>query len=361
VSARHIVDLGAAMAAAFALAPAHAVEGASGGAGINEPKNVAVVRSLSDDPVLNEGAFRICSELAAAGVPSQLVDCPATTAADEPVCARLAEAPSGDLGRFDAIISLSRDDGVSVIDAITVLTDGSTMRRRLLVWPDQGGDDSSVLAVRSVEVLRDMRLDVRRETQMHAAAAVPPVELAGASAVLARWRLMATAEALQGRLQFGPSIGPALAVSAALGPHISVSVTGAGPFFASFTARAGEGASIRQEAGTLGISYELGDGRLRWGGTVEAGIYHLSARGTVATSPLSSTDTPTSSSLWAPLLAFGPGVAVRISSRIAAIGQTEVLFTQPAADVTIADIVVERVGDPSFVVRLGLSIDLDLQ
>jgi hypothetical protein len=355
VSPRRRIDwLGAVTCAALAVAPTRMASGSADDAA----PSVAVIRPPLDDHVLREAGLRIRSELTAAGVASQFVDCPPRETMDPSICVRRAELEIGGRGHFDATICLSREDGVPVIDAITTLTDDSAVRRRLRVPSDEGGDDPAVLAVRSVEVLRDMRLDIRREARPHPDTAAfpdaPETRPEGpASSLPVRWRIMATAEALQGRLQLGPSIGPALGVSATLGPHTSFTARVAGPFFRSPTARTGEGASIRQEDGALGICYELGAGTVRSFGTVEGGLYHLSVRGMVTKSS-PPVDVPVSSSLWAPLLAFGPGISVRVSKWMAAVGQGEVLLTHPAADVTVANIVVERAGSPSFVAQLGL-------
>ena len=87
------------------------------------------------------------------GLEGQFVDCPPNAAGDPGACPDAA-AP--------ATISLTRDDGIVEIGVRTILPDGLELSRHVRVLARDGGDDPSVLAVRAVELLRDLRLTGRR-------------------------------------------------------------------------------------------------------------------------------------------------------------------------------------------------------
>ena len=112
---------------------------------------MAVVRPGTHDPLLQEASSRIRSELAASGLESRLVDCAEPTEA--------ARCPGPDAA---AAISLGRKDGVVEIDVRAFLPDGLELARHVACSTATAVEDPSVLAVRAVELLRDLRLNAQR-------------------------------------------------------------------------------------------------------------------------------------------------------------------------------------------------------
>ena len=122
-----------------------------------EPASVSGGRDRAappaDDRVLRETSWRVRSELDVAGMSSRMIDCPARPA-------RPADAGST-TRRWRAICALARR-GDRAITVAATLPDGLELRRRVRVDPAQGGDEPSVIAVRAVELLRDIYLDIPR-------------------------------------------------------------------------------------------------------------------------------------------------------------------------------------------------------
>src|SRR3954452_20236605 len=113
---------------------------------------VAVRRPPPGDAVLGEAGSRLRSELAAMGLEGQFVDCPPTET-DSGGCPDAAATATISLAR--------RDDGIIEIGVRTMLPDGLELSRHIRVLARDGGEDPAVLAVRAVELLRDLRLTAR--------------------------------------------------------------------------------------------------------------------------------------------------------------------------------------------------------
>ncbi len=191
---------------------------------------VAVMQPPDTDHVLVEAASRIRSELAASGLEGRRVDCSQRVAGDPP-CPDPATRE---------MISLAREDGVVEINVRVISADGLELARRVRVISRDGGDDASVLAVRAVEILRDVRLNARRpppvgpqppardgeEPKVPLPPAPPPDP--------PRWLLTTGVAMLAAPGGNEPGVNPAAGLAfgagAIFGPHVLVIANFAGPF-----------------------------------------------------------------------------------------------------------------------------------
>jgi hypothetical protein len=341
VSARSRLALAVLFAVLLPAVPGRGAEPAS------LPAGVIVLRPPAEDRVLHETSWRVRSELDVAGISSRMVDCPARTA-------------NGGCGGDDASvarISLSREEGIVTITVAATLPDGLELRRRVRVDPAQGGDEPTVIAVRAVELLRDIYLDIPRATRPSAPTPVvappPAAPLAPASPPLEPrlGRVFAGIGVLTGRKGLGPAAGPYAGVGLGLGRFAAVA-TIAGPF----SERLGRVGQTRPEVDqsllTLGLRYELDGWRVRPFATVATGLHYVRVQ--FVTSSGEDTD-PTTSSL-APLLAVGAGVSVPLWKWLMFSTEMAVLVSNPSVDVWVRTELVGRAGVPSFLAQAGLAI-----
>ena len=147
---------------------------------VTEVGGVAVLAPDTGDPVIGEAVSRLRAELHLVGLEAQTIDCDGEGAQDARVCSgERATAPEGETatpspglaraGVRQAIIALAREDGVVTIEVIERLLNGSKFFRLVYVPSRDGGDDPAVLAVRGVELLRDLHMDVERSWSIAAA------------------------------------------------------------------------------------------------------------------------------------------------------------------------------------------------
>ena len=170
------------------------------------------------------------------GLEGQFVDCPPTET--DPGACPDAEAT--------ATISLARrDDGIVEIGVRTILPDGLELSRHVRVLAHDGGDDPAVLAVRAVELLRDLRLTGQRPPPRRPTGPArddeepkipppppPPSPRAGAS----RPAWLCSASPASDQPGVGPALGLAIGAGAVVGPRLLVFASFAGPFNTSLSA-----------------------------------------------------------------------------------------------------------------------------
>jgi len=265
-------------APARAAAPAPAVPAPAGTAtaGVPAPGLVAVGAPPAGDAVLVEASTRIRAELAASGMASTQIECLPGSPADGAGCPPAAAG---------ATISLGRENGVAVIDVLLTLPGGPGLRRRVPVLPRDGGDDPAVLAVRAVELLRDLRPSARRPAPVGPASddedpkQFPPEPPPSPPRL---WRLTLGAAALAS-LQ-APTVGPApgLALSAGflLRRRISVFLTVAGPFSntihpPSNLPQSNDSATITEGLATFELRYRFEFGAVQPFGAVMTGVNYI--------------------------------------------------------------------------------------
>ena len=337
---------------------------------VSEVGGVGILSPDAADPVINEAIARLRAELRLVGLEGALIGCDAAGAEDARACApdssaERAAVPEAETpppspgatraGVARAIIALAREDGVVTIEVIEKLLNGSKFFRLVYVPTREGGDDPAVLAVRGVELLRDLHMDVERNRPVLAAApARPPIVVATPAApprTPGPWRLGALAGLLQGREGLGPRVAPVLTVSRAFGPHWAVTLLASGPYYQDLTsANPGEHTSTRQELAMLGFRGTLPTGRVSPFAMVAAGALHLAADG-------HSDDVTAMThqrSLWSALLGAGVGAAFAVNSVITVVAEADALTALPAGRITIRDQVVGLAGAPSALVQLGV-------
>lgn len=292
--------------------------------------DVTVLASAAADRLLVEATARVQLELTASGLTSVLVE-------DDD-----QDAP--------ARIAFVRDqDGIATIDLVAVRPDATRWHRRVPVPAAAGGgDDATVLALRAVELLRGIRLEVRRE----AAPQPPPAAAPGPG-----WRLLLGPSVLEGR-PWGAALAPgaAFGVVAPLTPRLSLTATGAGPFFNDLPATSAGSAHTREELGFLGVRADLKRPPFGAHGGLGGGLHHLVAtydrRGVPPTTP-GSLHVVTGRSLWTPCLAVGAGVSAQYGSRFGVSLDLTAIITRQTIDVVVNDRTVGVMGAPSLLETLS--------
>jgi hypothetical protein len=312
---------------------------------------VTVVDPPAGDRVLTEAGSRIRSELDAAGLSNRSATCAAGELGAEG-CGEIAAA---------AAIALSREDGLATIRVVATLPDGYELRRDVRVPPEAGGDDPAVLAVRAVELLRDIYLDVPRAVvapqdtpALRGAPEVATVAVAPASSPSPAVRhlgLLLSAAMLAGRDGLGPSVAPLLQVSLTIGRGMSVTAAATGPFQSTEDGAAGSARST-QALATAGMRYELGLYAVRPYLTLAGGLHYLRVTGRPQVGP----DAANAPSALSPLVVGGGGVSVRLYRWMAVDGGVAAAFTFPATNVTVNGEVVGKAGAPSMIGQLGISV-----
>jgi hypothetical protein len=335
------------------VAPARdASEAPAGAASPAAGSFVAVVRPAAQDPLLQEASSRIRSELTASGVESRLVDCTEPTE---------APCPGPDA---TAAIALGRKDGVIEIDVRAFLPDGLELSRHVRVLDRDGGQDPSVLAVRAVELLRDLRLNAQRR-----APAGPPKPATDAEEPKIplppppppRWRLSTGVGVLAAPASNEPGMGPALGANLAagtiIGPHFAAVLTVAGPFNSGFsTAHSGK-ATLIQGLATLELRYRFPLRAVQPFIATMTGVNYLHANVTSASTMARLA--PPVSTAWVPLFGAGGGLSYDLGERFSIVAEAEIFVTAPSELVGVDNnTVVARTGAPSILLTSDLSLTL---
>jgi hypothetical protein len=299
---------------------------------------VAILRPPSDDPVLVAASARIQLELGAGGLASALVD-----SADG----------------FPARVALVREDGVATIDVLGTRVAGAPLHRRVRVPPDEGGGDPAVLAVRAAELLRGIRLDVRR-------APAPPApgpavaELEAAAPVRepepAIWRFEAGVGVLSARpVAAALGVGPTVAAAGMIAPHLSITASFAGPFFTNRPATPDGSAHTSEELAGIGLRLDTSRPVLNFHGVGTVGLHHVSATydargapemqgGLLVLSP---------QSVWNPALTLAAGASVRLTRTLGVSLQVTAVFVEPALELTSNQRSLGTLGNPSLLPALS--------
>src|SRR6185312_13950442 len=112
---------------------------------------VSIDRPAQADAILAEASLRLRAELAASGYDSRIVSCDVDPLAGPADCPRDETVAS---------ISLARAADATSIFVSSKLKSGLELRRQVRVRNDDGGSDATLLAVRAVELLRDLQVTV---------------------------------------------------------------------------------------------------------------------------------------------------------------------------------------------------------
>ena len=326
---------------------------------------VAVRRPPPGDSVLMEAGSRIRSELAAMGLEGQFVDCLPTE----------TEGSGCPDAEATAAISLGREDGVVEISVRTVLPDGLELSRHVRVLARDGGDDPAVLAVRAVELLRDLRLTGQRPDPPRPAGPArddeePKIPLPPPPPpVPPRWRLsigmaMLTSPASNETPGVGPALGVAIGAGAVVGPNLLIVASFAGPFNTSLSAPNTSDplatGRLVQALATLELRFRFMTGPLEPFASVLTGVNYLKT-----TIPGADTTRPRSSA-WVPMFGIGGGVSWSFWKRFYLCFDAEAFVTQPDMLVVIKtdpqdsrkEQTIARTGLPSMLISSAVGLSL---
>ncbi|HEX4406135.1 MAG TPA: hypothetical protein VH560_14960 [Polyangia bacterium] len=319
---------------------ATAARGASG--------DVAVIRPPGNDHVLVEAAARLRQELGASGLTSDLVD-----AADD-TTTQVAFVREDGVVTIAVVAARDHEDGAND-DANDEAPAQAPARRRVHVSADEGGDDPSVLAVRAVELLRALRLEVRPAP---AAPPPPPLEpdVVEAPPPTPRlWHLAAGASLLEARpYAAARARGPTVGASVAVLPYASLVAAFAGPFFTDRPPTPGGSAHTREELAVLGIRLETRRRRVNVHAAFMAGLHHLAAtyddRGT--TGPPTVLHLVTPQSVWTPVISLSAGASGRVWHSLGVTVEVTAIVAQPSIEIVANERSLGTIGGPSLLQTL---------
>lgn len=286
------------------------------------PPVVLIARPADADPVLEETTLRLRAELAAAGYGSQAAMC-----AEDPRSGRAACPRDETL----ATISLARANGTTTIAVTSKLRKGADLRREVQVNADDGGGDATLLAVRAVELLRDLQLEVAQVARddedprplelYHEPARSPGVRLflwAGGSMLLTPWT---TSPA------FDAAPGAVVGLGMRLDEQVMLVLDAAGPFAASLPvgSRDARGSVTDRSiyAGVAKLALCLG---------AQSAVHGFFSKFFVGLSYTYAELDPavshgSSGTSVAPMVGFGPGYTIRITPRVFVSTDLEVVAT----------------------------------
>jgi hypothetical protein len=225
---------------------------------------------------------------------------------------------------------------------------------------DEGGDDPAVVAVRAVELLRGIRLEVRRPPPLRARQVSdrdPEAEVATRDLDAPTWRFELGAGALVARpLGAAMAFGPAVAAAGVIAPHLSITAGLAGPFFTDRPETPDGSVHTHEEMGGLGLRVDTFRPGLNLHGVATVGLHHVTAtydsRGAPPTAP-PTLHVVTPQSAWNPAVTLAVGASLRLSHAIGASLQVAAIFVEPALGLVSNGRAMGTLGDPSLLTTLS--------
>ncbi|HLK89970.1 MAG TPA: hypothetical protein VKZ18_08750 [Polyangia bacterium] len=352
-------------------APADAPAAPSAPPGATSPISVTLTEPPAGDAVLAEASTRIRAELAASGIASTQVDCTPGGAAEGAGCPPLAETR--------ATISLAREGDVAAIDVSMELPDGLELRRHVRVLARDGGDDPSVLAVRAVELLRDLRPSARPPARRRAATggpaldgeepaplSPPPPEEAPPKPRPWRLSIGPAMLATPRKPGVGPTIGAALSGGLLLGSHVAVFATAAGPFNTNAGPVSDTSSGVKERTATLvqaiatiELRYRATFGPVQPFGAILTGVNYLHETASGGTLPAPSPPPGTSvDAKVVPAFGAGGGVSFEVLKGFTASLEAVAFVTSPEVLVEVNHVITNRVGFPSIMAQANVGLVL---
>jgi hypothetical protein len=309
---------------------------------------VVLMRPSTDDPVLNDAFNRVEAELRihdfqTLTVPTETGKPPAEA------LGRVAE----ESGALASIGFVRQADTTSVEIWLVDRVSGKTTMRKLEV--KKSGDAASVLAIRTVDLLRMSLSEYDAETP-------PPPDVVGVErrplpeAVTTltteetRVRLRVEAMGVYDGAAFGFAYGPALGLHFVSAP-LEIGLMLAGPLIGAELETELGSASVWQELGWLDVRvavYERNDSRLSL--SAGAGVHLMQARGQ-ARAPLVSL----SDSVWSSLGALGAHGELGLSRSVALAASVRAVALLPELGVAVAT-ERETLGQPLVLASLGVTV-----
>ena len=320
------------------------------GARTASAQSVVLVRPPESDGVLVEAFNRLRAELGLQSFEVVVVQAPEGPSTPEAV-ERLAQEKSA----FAAISFARRADTTTADVWIADRATGKTTVRTLAL---RGVTDApSVLAVRAVDLLRESLHELGPEAPPPEVVnvdrgPVPEAVRAWAEPPRPPWRLRLEGTVLGEVNGLTPAYGVGIAVSRRLSDRVSLGLAFAGPLVGgTFDASTGT-ASTHQELGwvELGVTaYE--NTVLELGGTLGAGVYHLTARSEVKP-PLASKNDDVVSALGS----LGVLASLHASEAVALSAGFSALLLTPRPGVAIGP-EETLLSEPLFRASLGMEVD----
>jgi hypothetical protein len=330
--------------------------------GDDAPTRVTVIRPTWGDVVLIEIATRAWAELTAGGVAAILLDCPS-----EPEACPTEGPPPG--GNAVTLKTFRRADETITEAALTPDGHDRPTVRRSLTVSDEAAADPKVMAIRAVELVNAMLLQVDSSAAEAAAlrrAAMADAEYPGqhfkpdptpGDWILdpdRRWSLGAGGAFLKGAGGLSAAFGFAVRGSYAIHQRIGVSALLTEAPSRSDTATLDGALSTNQQLAALEVTYRLYrnahvSAHLAAGG----GGYHVNAswRGGAV---LMAGPSNSSAALWAALLSAGGGGVMALGHEMSLFTEVRAVLASPNPVVYGVDRRPLKTADPSLLLSLGL-------
>lgn len=313
-------------------------------------QSVVLVRPPEGDRVLLEAFNRLRAELALQSFEVVVADPPRDMGTPEAV-----EQLARDNTAFAAISFTRRADTTTADVWIADRATGKTTVRTLALRGTQ--DAPSVLAVRSVDLLRESLRELGPEPPPPDVVNVDPRPVPEAVRKWVKpspppWRLQLEGTALGGVSGLSLAYGVGVALSYRVTDRLRFGIGAAGPLVGgTYSASTGK-ATAHQELGWVELllaAYQTE--RLRLGGSLGAGVYHLTARSEV-TPPYA----PKSDDVLSALGSVGAFIDVYPASAVALTAGLSALALTPRPGVAVGP---EQTvfSQPLFRVALGMGVD----
>jgi hypothetical protein len=155
-----------------------------------------------------------------------------------------------------------------------------------------------------------------------------------------------------------PSLGALLAAGTVLGPRLATIVAVAGPFNSAFSTAANGRATLLQGLATLELRYLFPPHLVQPFVSALIGVNYLQANVPAATPSAGESQVPPVSSVWVPLFGAAGGVAYYLGQRVSFVAEAEIFATAPSTVLELDDTIVARAGAPSVLLTADLSLML---
>jgi len=318
---------------------------------------VSVVRTDSDDHLLQDAAIRLRAELRSAGFDVVEVDrAPGDPRAE-------VESAGNKSGGF-ATVALYRAGSGAFADVwISDHLTGKTVIRRIEVRGARNA--SAVLAIRALELLRASLLEVTEpRSDNEPERETPPDVLQWMEPALpqysqspydffARTALGVSALGLHGQGDLGLAVGPSLRISHGLGGRWFGRLSLAAPLFGPEPERPEGRAAVRQEFAAVDIGLATDASPFGIFGWVGPGTFHLHTSGSAVAGYRATTDDVLSF-----LLNAGIGAMARVGQRITLTLEVGTLWLIPHPVIVIAGKDAGKAGVPSVQLAVGALVGL---
>jgi hypothetical protein len=283
---------------------------------------VMIARPVDANPLLEETTFRLRAELAAAGYGSEVATCAVDPASGRAGCPR---------DQALATIALARANGATTIFVTSKLRSGVELRRQVRVQAEDGGGDATLLAVRAVELLRDLQLEVAQVSDDDEDPTPLEPFNGGAGSTGSRWYLWGGGALLlvpwTTSRSFDVAPGAVVGLGMRLGEHVMLVLDAAGPFAGSLAVGAVNASGSITDRPIYGAVGKLAV-RLGAQSPVQGFFAKFSVGLMYTYAELDpSLSYGSAGTAVAPMGGFGPGYTIRLTPRLFVSTDFEVVWT----------------------------------